>query len=136
MGVWDVGGVDSNSGVYRTASLDPDFDLDRFIKNPPMAHYELSIKSGEVHTTSSGTCARSGASCSSRTKTSKPNRTGDPVAPAKRSEAALQKVLTHTLPDGTPAHSLRTLLKDLGTIVRNTCVTRSAGRPGLLRHLD
>lgn len=31
------------------------------------------------------------------------------VAPAKRSEQALQKVLTHTLPDGTPAHSFRTL---------------------------
>ena len=53
----------------------------------------------------------------------------DPVTPAKRSEAALQKVLTHTLPDGTPAHSFRTLLEDLGTIVRNTCVTRSAKTP-------
>ena len=47
----------------------------------------------------------------------------DPVAPAERSEEALQKVLTHTLPDGTPAHSLRTLLEDLSTIVRNTCHT-------------
>jgi len=47
----------------------------------------------------------------------------DPVAPAERSEEALQKVLTHTLPDGTPAHSLRTLLEDLSTIVRNTCRT-------------
>jgi hypothetical protein len=47
----------------------------------------------------------------------------DPVAPAKRSEQALQKVLTHTLPDGTPAHSFRTLLEDLSSIVRNTCRT-------------
>ena len=45
----------------------------------------------------------------------------DPVAPAERSEDALQKVITHTLPDGTLAHSLRTLLEDLSSIVRNTC---------------
>ena len=47
----------------------------------------------------------------------------DPVAPAERSEEALQKVITHTLPDGTPAHSFRTLLEDLSSIVRNTCRT-------------
>ena len=47
----------------------------------------------------------------------------DPVAPAERSEDALQKVITHTLPDGTPAHSFRTLLEDLSSIVRNTCRT-------------
>ena len=51
------------------------------------------------------------------------------MAPAERCEAALQKVLTHTLPDGTPAHSFRTLLEELGAIVRNTCVTRSAKTP-------
>jgi transposase len=51
----------------------------------------------------------------------------DPVAPAERSEAALQKVATHTLDDGrTPAHSFRTLLESLATIVRNTCRTRAA----------
>jgi hypothetical protein len=51
----------------------------------------------------------------------------DPVAPAERSEAALQKVVTHTLDDGrTPAHSFRTLLESLATIVRNTCRTRGA----------
>jgi len=54
----------------------------------------------------------------------------DPVAPAQRSEAALQKVATHTLDDGrTPAHSFRTLLESLATIVRNTCRTRAA-KPG------
>ena len=45
----------------------------------------------------------------------------DPVAPAHRSEAAEQKVRTHRLEDGTEAHSFRTLLGSLGTIVRNTC---------------
>ena len=49
--------------------------------------------------------------------------TRDPVAPAERSEEALQKVITHTLPDGTPTHSFRTLLEDLSSIVRNTCRT-------------
>lgn len=47
--------------------------------------------------------------------------TRHPVAPAKRSEAALRKVHTHTLDDGTPAHSFRTLLKHLSGIVRNLC---------------
>lgn len=45
----------------------------------------------------------------------------DPVAAAMRSEAALNKVATHTLDDGSPAHSFRTLLEELSTIVRNTC---------------
>jgi transposase len=45
----------------------------------------------------------------------------DPVAPAKRSAAALAKVATHTLADGTAAHSFRTLLEELSTLVRNTC---------------
>ena len=35
----------------------------------------------------------------------------------------------HTLPDGTPAHSFRTRLKDPGTIERITCVTRLAKTP-------
>jgi transposase len=47
--------------------------------------------------------------------------TRDPVAPAERSPAALHKVATHTLDDGTEAHSFRTLLKELSTIVRNVC---------------
>jgi len=45
----------------------------------------------------------------------------DPVAPAKRSDEALRKAATHTLDDGTPAHSFRTLLKELACIVRNIC---------------
>ena len=45
----------------------------------------------------------------------------DPVAPAKRSEAALRKVQTRILDDGTEVHSFRTLLKHLSAIVRNVC---------------
>ncbi len=46
----------------------------------------------------------------------------DPVAPAVRSEAALAKVHTQQLPDGTPVHSFRTLLSELGTLTRNRVV--------------
>lgn len=47
----------------------------------------------------------------------------DPVAPAKRSEAAMKKVSSRTLDDGTPTHSFQTLLRELETVVRNTCRT-------------
>jgi hypothetical protein len=59
-------------------------------------------------------------------------RTRDPVAAAKRSPEALHKITERTLADGSPVHSLRTLLQELATIVCNTCVTRSAktGTPG------
>ena len=45
----------------------------------------------------------------------------DPVATAERSEAAMRKVQTRQLADGTPAYSFQTLLKDLGMIVANEC---------------
>ena len=45
----------------------------------------------------------------------------DPVAPAKRSAAALDKVASRQLDDGSPVHSFRTLLDALSGIVRNTC---------------
>ncbi len=51
----------------------------------------------------------------------------DPVAPAKRSAAALSKVSSHTLEDGTPAHSFSTLMAEMATVVRNTCRTPNAG---------
>ena len=51
----------------------------------------------------------------------------DPVAPAKRSKAALDKAARHTLDDGTTAHSFSTLMAELATIVRNTCRTPAAG---------
>jgi transposase len=50
----------------------------------------------------------------------------DPVAAAERSEAALEKVATHKLKNGSPVHSFRTLLEELSTIVRNTCEPRVA----------
>jgi hypothetical protein len=56
-------------------------------------------------------------------------RLADPLAPARRSQAALAKVHTRTLADGTPAMSFTRLLAHLGTIVRNTLRPRSA-RPG------
>jgi transposase len=52
--------------------------------------------------------------------------TRDPVAPAKRSKAALAKMARHTLDDGTPVHSFSTLMAELGTIVRNSCRTPNA----------
>ena len=54
----------------------------------------------------------------------------DPVAPAERSEAALDKVATRKLKDGSPVHSFRTLLEDLSTIVRNTCEARVGNKAG------
>ncbi len=54
-------------------------------------------------------------------------QTRDPVAPAQRSEAALRKVHTKTLEDGSPVHSFQTLLKALSGIARNTCRQRGAG---------
>jgi len=51
----------------------------------------------------------------------------DPVAPAKRSASARQKVSTHTLGDGTPVHSFATLIAELSTIVRNTCLAAHTG---------
>jgi transposase len=50
-------------------------------------------------------------------------RTRDPVAPVRRSDAAMKKVLSRTLEDGSPVHSLQTLMAELQGIVRNTCRT-------------
>jgi len=55
----------------------------------------------------------------------------DPVAAARRSDQAMQKVATHTLDNGSPAHSFRTLLQELSTIVRNTCQPASGATPAL-----
>jgi len=48
-----------------------------------------------------------------------PPELADPVAPARRSEAALRKARTGRLFDGTPAHSFRTLLAELATLTRD-----------------
>ena len=56
-------------------------------------------------------------------------RERDPVAPAKRSAAALAKVQNRRLADGAPALSFGGLLAHLATIVRNT-MRRADAKPG------
>jgi Transposase DDE domain len=51
-----------------------------------------------------------------------------PVAPARRSPAALAKIATKHADDGSPVHSLRSLLADLGTICANR-IQPAAGLP-------
>ena len=53
-------------------------------------------------------------------------KTRHPVAAARRSDSALRKVHCKTLTDGSKAHSFRTLLHNLSTIVRNTCRRKEA----------
>jgi hypothetical protein len=53
-------------------------------------------------------------------------RERDPVAPARRSDAALAKVHTRQLADGTQAMSFTRLLAHMATIVRNTMRSASA----------
>jgi transposase len=60
----------------------------------------------------------------------------DPVAPATRSEAALEKAATKTLADGSPAHSFRTLLDELATIGRNTCRHKPADADEVTFEID
>ena len=52
----------------------------------------------------------------------------DPVAPAQRSEAALDKVHTKKTDDGSEVHSFKTLMSLLSSIVRNICRTQNADR--------
>jgi transposase len=53
--------------------------------------------------------------------------TRDPVAPAERSQLALNKVTSRTIDDGTAPHSFATLMAELGCIVHNTCRTPNTG---------
>ena len=53
-------------------------------------------------------------------------RERDPVAPARRSNAALAKARTRQLADGTPAMSFTRLLAHMATIVRNTMRSANA----------
>ena len=57
------------------------------------------------------------------------DRERNPVAPAKRSKAALDKVQTRTLADGSRPMSFGRLLEHLGTIARNTMRPKST-KPG------
>jgi transposase len=54
-------------------------------------------------------------------------KTRDPIAPAKRSEAALRKARSKRLDDGTEVHSFQTLLTLLSQIVRNECRVKGSG---------
>jgi hypothetical protein len=54
--------------------------------------------------------------------------TRDPVAPAKRSQAAMKKVTSLLLEDGTPSHSFHSLMQDLSSITRNTCRTNNGAK--------
>jgi len=56
--------------------------------------------------------------------------TRDPVAPAKRSASALAKAKTKKTAEGFEAHSFRTLMNHLGTIVRNYCKRKGRGDAG------
>ena len=49
------------------------------------------------------------------------------VSPAQRSESAKTKALTKRTKDGLPVHSFRSLLSDLSTLTRNTCIQATLG---------
>ena len=55
-----------------------------------------------------------------------PPQRPDPVALASRSEGARQKEHHRVTSEGLPVHSFRTLLADLGTIVKNRVIPRGA----------
>jgi hypothetical protein len=61
-------------------------------------------------------------------KDEEPPLAADPVAPARRSAAAQDKASSQRLPDGTPVHSLRTLLRELASLTRNR--VRALGADG------
>ncbi len=52
--------------------------------------------------------------------------TRDPVSPAKRSQSALKKARSGQLESGERVHSFRTLLQNLGALVRNKCRRKGA----------
>lgn len=52
-------------------------------------------------------------------------KTRDPVAPAKRSDESLAKAATKRIEDDLEAHSFRSLIEHLGSIVRNHCTRDS-----------
>jgi hypothetical protein len=56
-----------------------------------------------------------------------PDEDRDPLTPAKRSEEAMRKAQTGTLPGGMPVHTFKTLLEHLATITRNTCTLPGSG---------
>ena len=53
-----------------------------------------------------------------------------PVQPARRSSAARAKAAGKRTPDGVPAHSIRTLLADLATLIRTRLQPVAEGAVG------
>jgi hypothetical protein len=51
------------------------------------------------------------------------------VQPAQRSASARAKASSKRTAHGLPVHSFRTLLADLGSLVRNTCTPTATGAP-------
>lgn len=62
--------------------------------------------------------------------------TRDPVAPARRSDAALRKAHTKRLDNGTVVHSFQTLIDLLSNIVRNKCRRRKAAPDAATFNID
>jgi hypothetical protein len=62
--------------------------------------------------------------------------TQDPVAPAKRSAAALVKAKSKKTSEGLETQSFRTLMDHLGTIVRNFCKRKGQDDAGTQVALD
>lgn len=60
--------------------------------------------------------------------------TRDPVAPASRSQSAIQKITSKKTEDGSRVHSFQTLLDHLGAIARVTC--RQRGNDGSTFTMD
>jgi hypothetical protein len=57
-----------------------------------------------------------------------PPKRPDPVAPAPRSERALEKDRTQRTTEGFPVHSFRTLLANMGTVVKNRVIPHGGGQ--------
>jgi hypothetical protein len=62
--------------------------------------------------------------------------TRDPVAPAQRSQSALDKIRSKQLPTGETVHSFSTLMASLATIVRSACRQKLAGPTGTPFEMD
>jgi len=62
--------------------------------------------------------------------------TRDPVAPARRSQGALEKTRTKKLEDGSTVESFHTLLHHMSTITRDTCVQYLPGGETHTFHLN
>jgi hypothetical protein len=67
-----------------------------------------------------------GEACVAEFRHDNPSKENWPSVYRLKAAAALEKVHTHSTEDGTPVHSLRTLIAELATLVRDTCRTPGA----------